>query len=72
MRIDQQKPSYLLPDNLIELSCRDCTKEARRDDPSVVRVLHLFDFAGDFARSEIEHHRADTQGEDRTRKVQQA
>jgi hypothetical protein len=53
MRLDGERPAYVQPDNLIELSCRDCTKDARRSDPSVIRVLHLFDLTGEFIRSEV-------------------
>lgn len=52
MRLDGERPAYVHPDNLVELSCRDCTKDARRTDPEVVRVLHLFDLTGEFVRSE--------------------
>jgi hypothetical protein len=52
MRLDGEKPVYTQPDNLIELSCRSCTVDAKRADPRVIRVLHLFDFAGEFVRTE--------------------
>lgn len=40
-------------DNLLELACRDCAKDARRRDPLVLRVLHCFAFDGTFVRSQI-------------------
>lgn len=44
------------PDNLMELYCRDCTRQARREMDSAglsrsFRILHLFDFAGEFVSS---------------------
>lgn len=41
-------------DNLIELSCDDCKRFARKEDPRVVRVLHRFDLSGALIESEVE------------------
>jgi hypothetical protein len=54
MRLDGEKPAYTQPDNLIELKCRKCTADAKREDPGVYLVLHLYDFAGEFVRSEVQ------------------
>ncbi len=41
-----ERPSYVHPDNLIELACADCRARLRRSGRPVARVLHRFDFAG--------------------------
>lgn len=41
-------------DNLLELACRDCARNGRQFDPSVKRVLHRFNFAGELVESVIE------------------
>lgn len=33
--------------NLLEFHCRECTRDARVLDSSVLRVLHRFDLTGD-------------------------
>lgn len=47
----QQEPQKVNADNLIELSCRDCTKNARAFNPDVVRVIHCFNFLGELVES---------------------
>jgi hypothetical protein len=44
-----------ITDNLMELSCRDCTKNARQFDASVTRIVHRFDLAGELVESVAEH-----------------
>lgn len=44
-------PPHVNESNLIELSCRDCTKNARQFDPSVIRVIHCFNLAGQLVES---------------------
>lgn len=44
-------PAVVNDDNLIELACRDCARNARQFDPSVKRVVHCFNFAGDLVFS---------------------
>jgi hypothetical protein len=39
-------PSYVHPDNLIELACDECKASLRRQGVSVSRVLHRFDLTG--------------------------
>jgi len=46
LRMAGQKPSYVHPDNLIEMSCPDCLKRERRGGRRVARVLHRYDFLG--------------------------
>lgn len=38
-------------DNLLELNCRSCTRNARQFDSSVANVLHRFDLAGQLVES---------------------
>lgn len=50
----------LLPDNLLELSCRDCTKTARREadaDGSAppLRVLHHYNVLGELVETVSEY-----------------
>lgn len=50
----------VMPDNLLELSCRDCTKKARRDavesglEPPL-RVLHRYDVLGELVETVEEY-----------------
>ena len=39
-------PSFVHPDNLIELACPDCKYRARKAGLPVIQVLHRFDLAG--------------------------
>lgn len=38
-------------DNLIELNCRDCTKEFRRQRPEIKRVVHRFNVLGELVET---------------------
>lgn len=44
--VSGERPSYVHPDNLIELACEDCRNRLRRQGVSVKRVLHRFDLTG--------------------------
>lgn len=46
LRLSGKRPSFVHPDNLVEMPCPDCVKRLRRDGRPVLRVLHRFDFAG--------------------------
>jgi hypothetical protein len=39
-------PSFVHPDNLIELACDECRVQLRKRGVSVNRVLHRYDLAG--------------------------
>lgn len=43
-----------ISDNLMELACKDCAKNAREFDPSVRRVLHRFSAIGELVESVVE------------------
>ncbi len=53
LRTDGEK-AHVTSDNLMELACRDCARNAREYDPAVRRVLHRFDFAGELIESVVE------------------
>lgn len=44
---------HIVEGNLIEFSCDDCKRAARRSTPRVVRVLHRYNLAGDLVESEV-------------------
>jgi hypothetical protein len=46
LRLNGGVPSYVHPDNLIELSCDDCKFRARKAGRPVKRVLHRYDLSG--------------------------
>jgi hypothetical protein len=50
---DPDKPQ-VTDDNLLEITCRDCARQQRQFDPSVARVLHRFNFAGELVESVVE------------------
>ena len=50
LRTAGQQPSYVHPDNLIELECPDCKVRMRRAGHPVRRVLHRYDFLGRLSR----------------------
>lgn len=46
LRLSGEIPSYVYPDNLIELPCEHCKVRLRKAGFPVRRVLHRFDLAG--------------------------
>jgi hypothetical protein len=46
LQVSGGRPSFVQPDNLIELSCEDCRYRLRQRGSRVKRVLHRFDLAG--------------------------
>jgi hypothetical protein len=46
LRISGEIPSFVRPDNLIELACEDCKYRSRKAGRPVKRVLHRYDLAG--------------------------
>jgi hypothetical protein len=46
LRLSGEIPSYVYPDNLIELACEGCRDRLRKRGIRVKRVLHRFDLAG--------------------------
>lgn len=50
---DGNKPQ-INSDNLLELACKDCARNARQFDASVVRILHRFNVIGELVESVVE------------------
>lgn len=46
LHLNGDKPSYIQPDNLIEMYCLDCKRARAAEGRPVRRVLHRYDFAG--------------------------
>lgn len=46
LRLSREIPSFVYPDNLIELPCDNCRARLRRQGRDVRRVLHRFDLSG--------------------------
>lgn len=44
--LNGDQPSYIQPDNLIEMYCLDCKRRCAAEGRAVRRVLHRYDFAG--------------------------
>lgn len=44
-----EQPTFVHPDNLIELPCNDCKATYRKAGRLVSRVLHRYDLAGQLA-----------------------
>lgn len=55
LRQSGEKPSYVHPDNLIELACEDCKTALRKAGRrGVKRVLHRYNFLGDLVETLVE------------------
>jgi hypothetical protein len=54
LRLAGEMPSYIHPDNHIELACEDCKYRAKKAGRPVKRVLHRFDLAGNLVGTLIE------------------
>lgn len=53
IRQNGEQPTMVQPNNLMELSCDDCTRKMRRRGRAVKRVLHRYDFSGTLIESLI-------------------
>jgi hypothetical protein len=51
LRVSGELPSFVHPENLIELACEDCKSRARRAGRPVRRVLHRYDLAGNLVET---------------------
>jgi hypothetical protein len=54
LRLGEESHQYIHPDNLIEVTCSDCSRRLSRDSGRRQRVLHRFDFAGEFVETAVE------------------
>jgi hypothetical protein len=50
LRSEGFKPS-IVPGNLMELYCRDCSRVAKNYDREIQHLLHRFDLAGDLVET---------------------
>ena len=50
LRSEGKKPS-VVDGNLMELYCRDCSRDAKTTNEEVLHVLHRFDLIGDLVES---------------------
>lgn len=48
----QGEPTPVVDGNLIELACADCRKTLARQGQHVTRVLHYYNLAGDWIKTE--------------------
>lgn len=51
LRIAGELPSFVHPDNLIELACEDCRYRLRRAGVRVNRVLHRYNMLGELVET---------------------
>lgn len=49
---DGDRP-HVTSQNLLEMACSDCKRQLRMRGRQVSRVLHRYDFAGEFVESEV-------------------
>lgn len=47
LRLSGDRPSFVQPDNLIEMPCQDCMRRLRKVRSDVRRVLHRYDMSGE-------------------------
>lgn len=46
LRLAGERPSFIHPDNLVEMPCEECSARERRASRGVKYVLHRYDLAG--------------------------
>jgi hypothetical protein len=54
LRIAGEKPSFVHPENLIEMACPDCKRDYRRLGRPVKRVLHRYNMLGELLETLIQ------------------
>ncbi len=54
LKLGEESGRYLHPANLIEFTCRDCTKRLCRERHEVVRVFHRYNFIGELVETVVE------------------
>lgn len=54
LRLAGELPSFVQPDNLIEMPCDDCKYHLRKQGRPVRRVLHRYDLAGNCVATLVE------------------
>lgn len=48
-----EETMHIKNNSMFEFSCSDCTRAVRKSGQEVIRILHIFDFTGEFVRTEI-------------------
>jgi hypothetical protein len=51
LRLAGEIPSFVYPDNLIELACEECRQRLRKSGRPVKRVLHRFNMLGELVET---------------------
>lgn len=54
LKLSGEEPN-ITDDNLMEFACGDCKRVLRRQGFEVERVLHQYNFLGEFVETYIEH-----------------
>lgn len=54
LQVSGEQPSYIHPDNLIEMACLDCKRHLAGSGRRVRRVLHRYDFSGTLVDTLVE------------------
>jgi len=54
LKLEGESPK-VTPDNRLEFACSDCKRTLRREGWEVDRVLHQYDFLGQFVETFIEY-----------------
>jgi hypothetical protein len=59
LRIKEEgvKPRFVDEGRLLEIACRDCVRELRKEDPAVKQVYHLFNVVGELVEDRVERSR---------------
>lgn len=51
LQMSGDQPTFVQPNNLIEMACDNCKRHHRRRDATVIRVLHRYDFGGNLVET---------------------
>lgn len=54
LRITGEQPSFIKPDNLIEMACPECKRRLVQRGTAAKRVLHRYNFAGELVDTLVE------------------
>lgn len=55
IRVDDETSMHVIDGNVMEFACGDCKRTLRREGFEVDRVLHQYDFSGQFVQTFIEY-----------------
>jgi hypothetical protein len=54
LTLGEESHQYVQPGNLLEVTCSDCARRLSREAGRRLRVLHRFDFLGEFVETVTE------------------